>query len=164
MNTGTTEETGAFKAPELGVSQWIDADGKLTEKVNLSDFKNKFKVIYCFQSWCPGCHSNGFPALKEMVSALSESDKVIFLAIQTVFEGHDENTYDKLASTQKQYNLKIPFGHDAGSEETDNISKVMMSYGTGGTPWFILIDQQDTVVFADFNLHVENAINYLKTL
>lgn len=164
MAPGTTEETGAFKAPELGVSQWIDADGKPTGPIRLSDYSDKFKVVYCFQSWCPGCHSGGFPALKEMVNALSESDKVVFLAIQTVFEGHNENTYDKLVSTQKQYSLKIPFGHDAGSEDTNHISKVMMSYGTGGTPWFILIDQWDTVVFADFNLDVENAINYLKAL
>src|SRR5690606_31790731 len=124
------EETGAFKAPELEVNLWIGANGKPIDPIKLSDYKNKFKVIYCFQSWCPGCHSNGFPALKEMVNALSESDKVVFMAIQTVFEGHDENTYEKLATTQEQYGLKIPFGHDAGSEDTNNISKVMMDFGT----------------------------------
>lgn len=164
MNPNPAEETDTFKAPELEVIQWIDADGKPTDPIRLSDYKYKFKVVYCFQSWCPGCHSNGFPALKEMVNALIGNDKVVFLAIQTVFEGHDENTYDKLATTQEQYGLKIPFGHDAGDRDTNNISKVMMNFGTGGTPWFILIDQQDTVVFADFNLHVENTINYLKTL
>ncbi|HUH47130.1 MAG TPA: redoxin family protein [Arenibacter sp.] len=157
-------ETGAFKATELEVTQWIDANGNPTDPIKLSDFKDKFKVIYCFQSWCPGCHSNGFPALKKMVDALSGNDKVAFLAIQTVFEGHDENTYDKLVPTQQQYGLKIPFGHDAGDGDPHNISKVMMNFGTGGTPWFILIDQQDTVVFADFNLHVENAISFLRAL
>ena len=164
MSTTAQEKTGAFKAPELRVTQWIDADGNPTDPIKLSDYKNKFKVIYCFQSWCPGCHSNGFPALKEMVNALSGSDKVVFLAIQTVFEGHGENTYDKLAATQKQYGLRIPFGHDAGDADTHNISNIMMDYGTGGTPWFILIDQQDTVVYADFNLHVENTIHYLRAL
>lgn len=164
MNPSPAEETSAFKAPELEVNLWIDANGKPIDPIKLSDYKDKFKVVYCFQSWCPGCHSNGFPALKEMVNALSGSDKVVFLAIQTVFEGHDENTYDKLATTQEQYGLKIPFGHDAGDGDTNNISKVMMNFGTGGTPWFILIDQQDTVVYADFNLHVENTINFLKTL
>src|SRR5690606_27149039 len=108
--------------------------------------------------------SHGFPALKEMVDALSGNDKVVFLAIQTVFEGHDENTFDKLAITQKQYGLQIPFGHDVGDGTTNPISKVMINFGTGGTPWFILVDQQDTVVFADFNLDVKNAINYLQTL
>lgn len=164
MNSSPAEELGGFMAPELEVSQWIDAYGHPTAPVKLSDYKDKFKVIYCFQSWCPGCHTNGFPALSEMVNALSGNDKVIFLAIQTVFEGHDENTYDKLATTQKQYHLKIPFGHDAGDENTHNISKMMMNFGTGGTPWFILIDQQDRVVFADFNLHVENTIHFLKAL
>lgn len=146
------------------VDQWIDADGNPTAPIRLSDHKGKFKVIYCFQSWCPGCHSNGFPALKEMVDALSGNDKVVFFAVQTVFEGHGENTYDKLATTQKQYGLKIPFGHDAGDTGTNNISKMMLNYGTGGTPWFILIDQQDMVAYADFNIHAENAINFLRTL
>ena len=164
MNPNPATDTGTFKAPELEVTQWIDANGHPTDPIRLSDFKDKFKVVYCFQAWCPGCHSNGFPALKEMVDKLSGNDKIVFLVIQTVFEGHDENTYDKLAITQKQYGLKIPFGHDAGDGDTGHISKVMMNFGTGGTPWFILIDQQDTVVFADFNLHVKNAIDYLQTL
>ena len=57
--------------------------------IKLADFEGKFKVIYCFQSWCPGCHSAGLPNLKKMVNALQDNDKVAFLAVQTVFEGFD---------------------------------------------------------------------------
>lgn len=150
-------------APELDKGiYWIDANGKEREAVQLSDYEGKFKVIYCFQSWCPGCHSKGLPALQKMTEALKNSDKVVFLAVQTVFEGHHTNTKDKLLTTQKQYNLAIPFGHDVGNETTNNRSSTMINYKTGGTPWFIFIDQKGKVVFNDFHIDEEKAIAYLK--
>lgn len=152
-----------LKAPEFKVKQWIDANGKKTEPLKLSDFEGKFKVIYCFQSWCPGCHSKGFPDLKKMVEALKDNLGVKFLAIQTVFEGFDENTYDKMEQTQKRYNLKILFGHDAGDDGKSR-SNIMSNYQTRGTPWFIFIDKHDHIVFADFHLNVEAAIGFLKTI
>lgn len=164
MNTSTSNDKNIFIAPEFEVEQWINANGDVTKAIELNDFKGKFKVVYCFQSWCQGCHSRGFPALKEMVRALKGNENINFLAIQTVFEGHDINTYDKILETQKQYDLKIPFGHDSGDESSNNISKVMINYRTGGTPWFIFIDQNDKVIFADFHLNVPNAINFLKKL
>jgi thiol-disulfide isomerase/thioredoxin len=159
-----TNEKKAFKAPEFEVSEWIDADGKVTEPIKLSDLKDKFKVVYCFQSWCPGCHNSGFPALQKMTDALKEKDDIVFLAIQTVFEGHYANTYEKMVETQKKYSLKIPFGHDPGDNSTDNRSKILTNYHTGGTPWYIFIDKDDHVVFADFHLNPEKAIEYLKAV
>jgi thiol-disulfide isomerase/thioredoxin len=156
-------EKKVFKAPEFDVSQWIDATGNKTEAIKLSDFKDKFKVVYCFQSWCPGCHSKGFPDLKKMVVTLKDNDAIAFLAIQTVFEGQDSNTYDKMVATQKQYDLQIPFGHDAGNDGKSR-SNIMTNYQTGGTPWFILIDKNDTVVFSDFHLNPDAAIDFLKTM
>ncbi|MCK0146408.1 redoxin domain-containing protein [Arenibacter sp. F26102] len=164
MNDSTLDDQNVFKAREFGVEQWIDANGNISKAIKLSDFEGKFKVVYCFQSWCQGCHSRGFPTLKEMVTALEGNQNIVFLSIQTVFEGYDTNTYDKILETQNQYDLKIPFGHDPGDESSNNISKIMINYRTGGTPWFIFIDQNDNVVFADFHLNVQNAINFLNTI
>ena len=151
------------QAPELSKDiEWIDGEGKDTEAIQLANHKGKFKIIYGFQSWCPGCHSRGLPALKKMVDALEGNDKVSFFAIQTVFEGKRVNTKDKLRETQESYDLGIPFGHDIGSEETNNRSSTMYDYRTGGTPWFIFINQQDVVVFNDYHLNVDKAIEYLK--
>ncbi len=158
-----TKQNQAFIAPEFDVDQWIDAEGKKTEAFKLSDFKGKFKVVYCFQSWCPGCHSKGLPDLKKMVEALKDHDDIVFLAVQTVFEGHDTNTYEKMEETQKQYDLKIPFGHDPGSHGRSG-SNIMFNYKTGGTPWFLFIDKNDRVVFSDFHLNPDTAIAFLKTL
>ena len=99
MNSNNIDQTPLIKAPEFQVKNWIDASGNKSEEIKLSDFKGKFKVIYCFQHWCPGCHSKGLPDLKKMVTALDGNDKVVFLAIQTVFEGHAENSYDKILET-----------------------------------------------------------------
>lgn len=158
------QEKAIVKAPPFEVDLWIDANGNKTNPIELSDFQGKFKVVYCFQSWCPGCHSQGLPALQKMVSALKTKKDIEFLAIQTVFEGHDANTFEKMVETQAKYNLKIPFGHDPGDETTGNRSKILTNYQTGGTPWFIFIDKHDNVVFADFHLNVENAIEFLKTV
>ena len=156
-------ENQIFKAPEFNVNHWIDGNGNKTEAKKISDFKGKFKVVYCFQSWCPGCHSKGLPDLQKMVEALKSNENIVFLAIQTVFEGHDANTYEKMIETQKRYGLKIPFAHDAGDDDKSR-SNFMTNYKTGGTPWFIFIDKHDNVVFSDFNLNRDAAIEFLKTL
>lgn len=161
MQNARTYGIEGFEAPELLVDKWVDGEGKKTGPLKLSDFDGKFKVIYCFQSWCPGCHSIGFPALQQMTGNLKDRGQVIFLAVQTVFEGHEANAYDKILETQKQYGLKIPFGHDPGDESSNNRSKIMYSYRTGGTPWFIFIDLKNKVVFNDFHINVEGAIEFL---
>ena len=157
------EHINVFKAPEFEVHNWIDENGGKIEPIKLSNFKGKFKIVYCFQSWCPGCHSKGLPDLKKMVSALEGNDNVVFLAVQTVFEGHQENTFDQIIKTQKQYDLKIPFGHDAGGDGK-SASNIMKNYQTGGTPWFLFIDKHDNVVFSDFHLNPEAAIKLLKIM
>jgi len=152
------------EAPELAVTQWIDGSGEESAPFTLADQKGKFKVIYCFQAWCPGCHSRGLPSLQKMTKALEGNDKVVFAAIQTVFEGSHANTYERMVEIQKEYNLQIPFGHDDGKDTSRKISSTMQNFRTGGTPWFILIDQSGKVVFNDFHLKTDKAIEYLKNL
>ena len=154
------------KAPELKVKQWIDAEGKVTEPVHLADYKGKFIVLYSFQAWCPGCHSKGLPALKQMTDELKDNSNVAFMAIQTVFEGAHANTYERMVEIKDQYAIGVPFGHDPGDEGTSRrkTSSTMKSYRSGGTPWYILIDQEGFVVFNDFHLDVDKAIAYLKTI
>ena len=153
------------KAPELKVKQWIDAEGEVSEPVHLADYKGKFVVIYNFQAWCPGCHSRGLPALKKMSDELEDNTNVAFVAIQTVFEGSHANTYERMVEIKDQYDISIPFGHDPDDEGGErDISSTMNNYRSGGTPWFILIDQEGFVVFNDFHLDVDNAIAYLKDI
>jgi hypothetical protein len=79
-----------------------------------------------------------------------------FAVIQTVFEGFEKNTFERLRETQLRYELNLPFGHDA---VPGNHSTVMQDYQTGGTPWFILIDQDNHVIFSDFHINAEQVID-----
>lgn len=139
------------KVKELNIKNWVDAEGVKINPIKLADLGDKYKVIFCFQSWCPGCHSSGFPSLKKMIDALSGDNKVSFIAIQTVFEGFQENTYDKMLEQQKKYELKIPFAHDAGDDD-NSFSNFMKDNKTGGTPWFLIVDDKNNIVFSDFRL------------
>ena len=143
-------------APELRVPYWIDGQGKPIEPIRLADLGDGHKVIYCFQHWCPGCHSRGFPALKRLVDNLSDKG-FGFAVVQTVFEGAEKNTVEKLRETQLHYGLDLPFGHDL-PPEGERYPTVMEDYRSGGTPWFIVIDPKGEVIFNDFRLDADRVI------
>ncbi|MEZ5872815.1 MAG: TlpA family protein disulfide reductase [Nitratireductor sp.] len=148
------------KAPELRVADWIDASGApMNKPVRLADLGDGYKIIYAFQHWCPGCHSRGFPTLKYLYENLKDKG-FSFAVIQTVFEGGNVNTFDKLAVNQEQYCLKIPFGHDT-PPDGERYPTFMEDYRSAGTPWFTVIDPTGTVVYADFRL---DAARFLKAL
>lgn len=139
------------KAKELRVNDWIDAEGRpMVEPLRLADLGPGYKIIFCFQDWCPGCHSRGFPTLKVLHEALKDKG-FGFAVIQTVFEGADVNTFDKLRLNQERYKLAIPFGQDQPLKG-DEYPSFMADYRSGGTPWFTIIDPEGHVVFADFQL------------
>jgi len=142
------------QAPELRVAHWIDGEGNPRAPLKLADLGPGHKVIYCFQHWCPGCHASGFPTLKRLVEAL-DGKGVGFAVVQTVFEGAEENTVERLRETQTRYSLKIPFGHDGGVGEQPSI---MSDYRTGGTPWFIVIDPSGQVIHSNFRVDAEAVI------
>ena len=101
----TSHGTPAVRAPELRVAQWIDAQGKPRAPLTLAELGDGFKVIYCFQHWCAGCHSHGFPALVKLVHALSGTDfgsGYGFAVVQTVFEGAEANTFERLRETHDE--------------------------------------------------------------
>jgi thiol-disulfide isomerase/thioredoxin len=159
---GDTMQFGSLngKAQELRVGGWIDGNGDAMEKpLQLADLGDGYKIIYCFQHWCPGCHSRGFPTLKYLHDNLKDKG-FSFAVIQTVFEGAEVNTFDKLRVNQEQYSLKIPFGHDV-PVQGERHSSFMEDYASGGTPWFTVIDPQGDVVYADFQI---DPVRFMKAL
>ena len=151
-------------APELMVGKWIDKDGLPREEILLSNYEDKVVVLYCFQAWCPGCHSSGLPTLKKLVNHFQGNNAVSFLAIQTVFEGSHANTYERMLEIQKEYKLSIPFGHDDGSNVDQKVATTMTNYKTGGTPWFIIINKENEVVFNNFRIDSPSAVEMIDTL
>ncbi len=149
-------------APELDVPHWIDGEGN-PDNFSLAAQRGKFVMLECWQAWCPGCHSHGFPALQKIHAHFKDSDYFIAAAIQTIFEGYASNTVDKLRVMQQRYDLPIPMGHDQGDSDTHERPNTMRSYRTGGTPWAILISPDGYVIYNDFSIDADNAIAYLQT-
>lgn len=149
-------------APELHADFWIDADGRST-RFSLAEQRGRWVHVKCWQSWCPGCHSHGFPALQRMVEAFADEPRVVNVAVQTVFEGHGINTAGKVRETQLQYGLPIVFGHDPGEHQAHGRPRTMVDFRTGGTPWHILIDPEGRVVFDGFGLNTDAAIKRIRS-
>ncbi len=149
------------QAPSWDVDQWRNLDKK--KSLNIENLKGKVVYLYCFQSWCPGCHSLGFPTMVELIRKYQNDDKVAFVTVQTVFEGHHVNTPEAAWKTAEKYKLTIPVGH-SGSKSTR--SKIMAAYKTRGTPWTIIIGPDGIVKYSDFRISVDVAtklIDKLKT-
>ncbi len=147
-------------APEWGVDQWLNLpEGKTS--LDVSDYKDKILYLYCFQSWCPGCHQRGFPTLQKMIQRYRKNDNVAFVAVQTVFEGFSSNTFERAKEVAKQYALEIPIGQ---SGENGRRSELMGLYRTGGTPWVVIIDRSGVVRFNDFHISVSQATGMIEQL
>jgi len=140
------------EAPEWSIPNWINEEGEVRDPIHLKDFEGKVVYLLAFQSWCPGCHSVGFPTLKAVKEHFADNEEVVFLAVQTVFEGHHTNTIERLVETQQKYDLQIPFGHDVGDETTNNRPNLMYHYKTGGTPWVLIINKEGKLIFSDFHI------------
>ena len=151
------------QAPDWQIHSWIDENGNDTQ-VKLADYKAKVIYLLCFQSWCPGCHSIGFPTLTKVMDHFKGNNDVEFVSIQTVFEGFGTNTKGKLRDTQLRYDLEIPMGHDPGNKQTYNRSSILYNYRTGGTPWVVIIDQQGKVVYNDYHIKPGKAIELIGRL
>ncbi len=140
-------------APEWFVEQWLNLPpGK--KKIDIQDYHGKVLYLFCFQSWCPGCHSSGFPTLQKVMSRFKDNDDVAFVAIQTVFEGFASNTFDDAKQVVRKYKLAIPVGQ---SGEQGKRSHVMTRYRTGGTPWVVIIDRDGVVRYNDFHVGIDQA-------
>lgn len=143
------------------MQKWIGGDGRsVLAPLKLSDLGTGPKILFAFQHWCSGCHSHGFPTLQKLHAALS-SKGVGFAAIQTVFEGAHENTFEKLRIAQLKYDLPIAFGHDEAPSGA-RFPTFMKDYRTRGTPWFAVIDADGHIVFSDFHLNADSLVKSLE--
>ena len=142
------------KAPTLQGIEWVKSIGSATPGIEVG----KVNYLFFFQSWCPGCHSHGFPTLQKMVKAFPY---VNFIAVQTVFEGFSTNTKERAKQDVASFGLDIPVGHD-GTHGTP--SPLMRRYRAGGTPWTVVIDKKGVVQFNGFRLTPEQGKELLTML
>jgi peptide-methionine (R)-S-oxide reductase len=144
----------AEPAPEFRIDNWL-ANVDSEDGLRLADIEEPIVYLYNFQSWCPGCHSHGFPtlsAVKAHFEAKGQAHLIRFVAVQTVFEGHETNTADAALDSVARHGLSdIAVGHDSGA------STIMADYGTGGTPWTVIIGPGPDRVVLDNGFQFELA-------
>ena len=103
--------------------------------------------------------------MKKIYDAYKNNENIVFLAVQTTFEGRTTNTKDKLVPTQVKYDLPVPMGHDASSHSsTYPIPKTMFDYRSGGTPWVVIIGRDGKVAYNNFHIKKEDAIKLINNL
>ena len=150
-------------APKWEVDRWYQLP-EGTEGLDIADFRDKVVYIYCFQSWCPGCHKAGFPSLKATAARYEGDDAVRFVAIQTVFEDRTAspvNTFENLKKVAAKFGLKIPF---AQSGDVSTRSAFMTAYLTRGTPWTIIVDRKGLVRYSQFHISTQEAAKLIDEL
>ena len=149
-------------APPLENVRWIDETGEDRGPLTLAELGQGFRILYFFQDWCEGCHAHGFPTFVALAGELGDKG-VGLAAIQTVFEGADVNTFDRLRENQRRYGLRVPFGHAAASPgSADAMPAIMAAYRSGGTPWFVVIAPDGRVAYDGFGLDANSFIGKLQ--
>lgn len=148
-------------APELEAEFWLDAEGE-PSGFSMTAQRGKWVYLKCWQSWCPGCNSHGFPALQRIAEEFHEEPRVVPVGIQTTFEGHRVNTADKVREMQMRYDLRIPMGHDPGKRNSDGYPNTMRAYRTGGTPWQVIIAPNGRVVYDGFQVNPDRVIAHFE--
>jgi len=83
---------------------------------------------------------------KRLEDEFKDADDVVFFHIQTVFEGEETNTPENGMRAAKAAGIASPVGYDARVDGA-RLSNIMTQFGTGGTPWTIVIDKKGEVVF-----------------
>jgi thiol-disulfide isomerase/thioredoxin len=157
-------ETGiaGLPAPQFEHVRWIDENGDERSPLTLAELGSGYAILYFFQDWCAGCHAHGFPAFVTLAKELRDKG-VGLAAIQTVFEGSDVNTFDRLRENQRRYGLNVPFGHAVADAASGGaVPAIMEAYRSGGTPWFVVIAPDGRVVYDGFRLDAENLVQALQ--
>ena len=69
---------------------------------------------------------------------------MVLFHVQTVFEGARTNTPERGPKEAAKYEIGVPVGYDA-RVDGQRVSTIMHRFGTGGTPWTIVIDKSGIV-------------------
>jgi hypothetical protein len=78
--------------------------------------------------------------------------------VQTTFEGHATNTFERGKQVLEKFELDLPFGQDGAPGVRPGI---MRDFKTRGTPWTIIIDPQGIIRYSSFHIPPGDAIKLI---
>lgn len=106
-------------------------------------------LILFFSLGCPGCLGRAIPYANRIV--FEQSHEINVLGIHTNFEGIDF-PISKFKKAKEDYHIRFPFYKDA------NFDTTFLDYGAGGTPHWVLVDENWNVVYTIFGSDPNNAL------
>ncbi len=86
---------------------------------------------------------------KELEDRFAKAADVVLFHLQTVWEAENVNTPERGHREVKDFRIEVPVAYDAHVDGA-RTSVFMHSYGTGGTPWSIVIDKKGKVRHSSF--------------
>ena len=125
-------------APPLSVSRWFNAREPLT----LEALRGKVVLLHAFQMRCRGCVEHATPQAQRVCDFFSPLD-VAVVGLHTVFENHDAQSPDALASYIAEKRLTFPVAVD--TPDGEGIPLTMRAYALDGTPSLVLIDREGAI-------------------
>lgn len=134
-------------APSWEISEWINSP-----PLKIEDLRGQVVIIDFFQLWCPGCNSFSIPLMhhwEQVFASEKESQKLSFVSIHTVFEGHRYQNPQRLRKFLKDKQITHPVGIDRNIKG-QFIPVTMQRYKTRGTPEMAIIDKKGRIRFQNF--------------
>lgn len=132
-------------APDWEVSEWLnDSPGRIVAH------RDKIVLINFFQMWCPGSQEFSIPLFERWAEEYADRRDVLVVSIHTVFEGHEEQTPDRLRRFVEEQGITIPVGIDVHDPPGSPVPITMDLYETGGTPHVAIVDKEGMLRFSHF--------------
>ncbi len=113
------------------------------------DFLGQPLLILIFSLGCPGCLGRAIPFANRV--AYEKGDRLRVLGIHTNFEGVDFSE-DQFQKAKEEFYIRFPFYKD------QNFNTTFLDYMAGGTPHWILVDEEGKVVYSIFGSDPNNAL------
>lgn len=114
-----------------------------------SDYAGKPLMILFFSLGCPGCLGRALPYANRLV--YEQGEKINVMGIHTNFEGIDFSI-DQFEKAKEDFYIRFPFYKDKNYDTT------FLNYGAGGTPHWILVDENGYVEYSIFGSDPNNAL------
>ena len=116
---------------------------------SVKHFRGKPLLVLIFSLGCPGCVGRAIPYANRIV--YEGADSISVLGIHTNFEGVDFSN-EQLETARRDLYIRFPFYKDK------NFDTTFLNYGAGGTPHWLLVDQDGKVVYSIFGSDPNNAL------